>query len=158
MQLTGPSIRDGLSAAGSYQSLAILASYLLLALALTTQICVTLLTRARVSKNSTRRIEWAKVTVFGFLAIASLGATWYHMFAFFAYSYHDWACRVGSRIEDAAVTLPRLEMWLRETKLFKEAWGAVVATPQRYWWSGQIFFWATAWSLFLGIMGKNYIS
>ncbi|KAI9935111.1 hypothetical protein ASPWEDRAFT_31443 [Aspergillus wentii DTO 134E9] len=151
MQLKG-SMHDGNPL--NYRSLLILITYLSVCLAITTYICVLLVGRAQFAKKSKWPIEWGKVVFFGLLAIASLSATWYYMFDFFAYSYHDWACGKNLELEEA--TLDTLEMWLRETKLFKEAWGSVVNTPHRYWWSGQIFFWTTAWSLFIGVMGRRY--
>lgn len=90
--------------------------------------------------------------MFTALAALSLGFTWCYMFSFFAYSYHDWACERG--IVPDVVDVRKLEMWLRDTKLFKEAWETVSETPQRFWWSGQIFLWTVGWSLFLGVMGK----
>lgn len=79
------------------------------------------------------------------------------MFACFAHSYRNWEQSVGtlnSQDLDASL-MTRLELWLQNTKLFREAWETVIETPARFWWSGQIFLWTTGWSLFLGVMGKN---
>jgi hypothetical protein len=140
-----------------YRSLRILAFYLALAVFLTSAVLRDIVLRAdRNSGSSVWKPNRSKVFLFGLLAVNSLATTWYYMFSFFAYSYHNWACDHG--LNDGApvnVTLRNLELWLRETTLFKDAWGAVVATPHRYWWSGQVFLWTTAWSLFLGIMGMQ---
>ncbi|CAL5873943.1 uncharacterized protein PFLUO_LOCUS8228 [Penicillium psychrofluorescens] len=99
------------------------------------------------------------------------------MFAFFAHSYRTWAGSqqsqtqqlllaaaagsgggigsVGSGVQSIS-TIFKLEMWLRDAKLFREAWETVIESPARFWWSGQIFLWATGWSLFLGIMARRY--
>lgn len=61
---------------------------------------------------------------------------------------------LNSQDLDASL-MPRLELWLQNTKLFREAWETVIETPSRFWWSGQIFLWTTGWTLFLGVMGKN---
>lgn len=104
------------------------------------------------------------------------------MFAFFAHSYRAWAGSqqsqsqqlllaaaataasgsstssdigsVGSGAQSIS-TIFKLEMWLRDAKLFREAWETVIESPARFWWSGQIFLWATGWGLFLGVMGMS---
>lgn len=152
----------------SYRSLPILLFYLFLSVAITAHIGRALLKRAR--SSTVHQAVWQKrrlsTIVFAVLAVLSLFATWFNMFSFFAYSYHDWVCRTGRGngsgngigIEAGRITIDRMEQWLRQTKLFKEAWEAVTETPQRFWWSGQIFLWTTIWSLFLGVMGMhNYL-
>ncbi|KAL5360178.1 hypothetical protein BJX96DRAFT_149876 [Aspergillus floccosus] len=100
-----------------------------------------------------------KFAVFAVLAALSLFATWYHMLAFFVHSYRVWEGRHGD-IERVAIAakpfLSRCELWLRDTKLFREAWESVSESAERSWWSGQIFLWTVGWSLFLGVMGRRY--
>lgn len=144
-----------------YRSLPILISYIILAAALALNACRSIFNRyqARQKKN-----DWASpgrrwhFLLFVLLAALSLGATWYYMFAFFVHSYRNWEQTGGAlalRGRELSV-LYRLELWLQETKLFREAWETVIETPARFWWSGQIFLWTTAWSLFLGVMGMNF--
>ncbi|KAL2009055.1 hypothetical protein VTN00DRAFT_7249 [Thermoascus crustaceus] len=141
-----------------YRSLPILITYLLIALMLTESIVRRLYRRYRYLKSQSQT-EWLtrrrNVALFTLLAILSLGSTWYYMFSFFAYSYHDWACERGV-LGGNGMDVRKLELWLRDTKLFKEAWETVSETPQRFWWSGQIFLWTVGWSLFLGVMGRRY--
>lgn len=137
-----------------YRSLPILVGYLLVCASLTGYIVHSLYSRLRyLRQHGQKRAEHRYIPLFATLAILSLGATWYHMFSFFAYSYRDWACRTGF-VESTPLTARDLELWLKDTKLFREAWGAVVESPWRFWWSEQIFLWTTGWSLFLGISGK----
>jgi hypothetical protein len=136
----------------SYRSLSILALYLLLAVTLTAHISRTLLKLKRTLSQDVWQRKRFSVAVFAGLAVLSLLATWYGMFSFFAYSYHDWACKTGHH---ESISIDSMEQWLRQTQLFKQAWEAVTETPQRFWWSGQIFLWTTGWSLFIGVMGKN---
>lgn len=139
----------------SYRSLPILGGYLSVCAGLTGYIVHSLYSRLRYLKqHGEKRAEHRYIPLFAALAILSLGATWYHMFSFFAYSYRDWVCRTGF-LGSASLTAQDLELWLRDTKLFQEAWGAVVESPWRFWWSEQIFLWTVGWSLFLGISGKN---
>ncbi|KAJ9193480.1 hypothetical protein DTO164E3_7879 [Paecilomyces variotii] len=138
-----------------YRSLPILVGYLLVCASLTGYIVHSLYSRLRyLRQHGQKRAEHRYIPLFATLAILSLGATWYHMFSFFAYSYRDWACRTGF-VESTPLTARDLELWLKDTKLFREAWGAVVESPWRFWWSEQIFLWTTGWSLFLGISGRR---
>ena len=90
------------------------------------------------------------------------------MFALFAHSYRAWAGSQQAQSQQLLLaaggsgsgvlsisTIFKLEMWLRDAKLFREAWETVIESPARFWWSGQIFLWATGWSLFLGVMGMS---
>lgn len=99
-------------------------------------------------------------TIFITLSILSIVTTWYYMFAFFAHSYRSWEAGQSptqQALIEVAPLLAKWEMWLRDSKLFREAWGSVFATPARTWWSGQIFLWTIGWSLFLGVMGLYLI-
>lgn len=87
------------------------------------------------------------------LAAASLGSTWFYMISFFMKSYGDWqALQVHMPTDDGEI---RLGEWLRDVKLFQEAWGTVVESPQRWWWSQQIFLVTAAWSVFLAAEGSR---
>jgi hypothetical protein len=50
-----------------------------------------------------------------------------------------------------------LGRWLKDTKLFREAWEIAVEKSARYWWTQQIFFGTAAWSVFLGIEGDLHL-
>ena len=154
------------------QATLVLLSYLLLAFSITVYICRTLYytqygkrPALQPSSNTTQwndvaRSQVVPLLVFALLSALSLGSTWYYMFAFFAHSYGDWvACHKG--IIDTSPGLlnavyrlefEKIELWLRDTELFEQAWNTVVETSQRFWWSEQIFFWTAGWSLFLGVM------
>jgi len=73
------------------------------------------------------------------------------MLCFFSLSYREWA----STHDVALGGDPELGLWLKDTQLFKEAWGTAVATPARFWWTQQIFFFTAVWSVFLGQEGKR---
>lgn len=146
-----------------YRSLPVLICYLSLAASLQFNTCRTIYARYR---NRKLQNDWstpqqrAQFFVFAILAVLSFSATWYYMFAFFAHSYQNWESSAG-KTEHKLLSLPlvsRLELWLQNTKLFREAWETVIETPARFWWSGQIFLWTTGWSLFLGVMGMFFAS
>lgn len=141
-----------------YRSSPILASYLVFAAALAFNACRTIFTRYQARQKNN---DWAAAQsranflLFAVLASLSLASTWYYMFAFFAHTYRNWEARsllsANEQMELSLVT--KLELWLQNTELFREAWETVIETPVRFWWSGQIFLWTTGWSVFLGVMG-----
>jgi hypothetical protein len=163
----------------TYRSLPILLSYIALCATLSLHTCQTIHARYKTRQS---RNDWSSSTtttsnprrhfrIFVSLAALSLAATWYYMFAFFAHSYRAWAGSqqslfqqlllaaagsgsVGSGVQSTS-TIFKLETWLRDAKLFREAWETVIESSARFWWSGQIFLWATGWSLFLGVMGMS---
>ncbi|KAJ5168718.1 uncharacterized protein N7482_004312 [Penicillium canariense] len=145
----------------SYRSLPILASYLILAGSLALNACRAIVVRYQARQKGK---DWAHpqrrahFLVFAALAALSLGATWYYMFAFFAHSYRNWEAEQSlADLADLEMSsFARLELWLQNAKLFREAWETVIETPARFWWSGQIFLWTTGWSVFLGIMARRY--
>ncbi|KAJ5678525.1 uncharacterized protein N7477_004158 [Penicillium maclennaniae] len=145
----------------TYRSLPILVSYITLAAALALNACRAIHKRYQAREKAN---DWASPArrahffIFAVLAILSLGATWFYMFAFFAHSYRNWEETRGvSDLQGAEVSiLFKLELWLQNAKLFREAWETVIETPARFWWSGQIFLWTTGWSVFLGIMARRY--
>lgn len=141
-----------------HRSLSILAFYLTLCASLALNICLKIYRRYMVRKV---RPSWSTThgpifTLFLVLATVSLATTWYYMFAFFRHSYNSWVAGQGpaqQALIEAKPYLVQWELWLRDRKLFREAWESVSETPAKFWWSGQIFLWTIGWSLFLGVMG-----
>ncbi|EON68882.1 hypothetical protein W97_08140 [Coniosporium apollinis CBS 100218] len=156
------SFDDPQSGIPNVRPITIFTSYMLLCLSLTILILRTLYLRFPIqssssssSKQQTHRSSpirsFKHVQLFATLAILSLGTTWYYMLCFFSLSYREWASTHD-------VTLggdPELGLWLKDTQLFKEAWGTAVATPARFWWTQQIFFFTAVWSVFLGQEGHR---
>lgn len=94
--------------------------------------------------------------LFGVAATLSILTTWYYMINFYIHSYQEWLA-LGTRVryhEDEA-SLVLLSSWLRDTRLFEQAWAAVVETPTRLWWSQQIFGFCAGWSVLLGLQGEQ---
>jgi hypothetical protein len=141
-----------------YRSITMFIGYLSLITLFTLIICRTIVSRfiARQKKN-----DWAhpqrrgQFYIFICLAIASIGSTWFHMISLFFYSYDTWASSPeGQLYSGADVPLfTRMGLWLNKTYIFQEAWETVSESPERVWWSGQIFGWTIGWSLLLGITG-----
>ncbi|TKA57315.1 hypothetical protein B0A49_13338, partial [Cryomyces minteri] len=142
--------------------IAIFTSYMLLCLCLTILILRALFSKATLkssylspSKQQTHHFSPARSPEFGplfaALAIISLATTWHYMLRFFSASYHSWASTndvlPGDNME--------LGLWLNDTSLFKEAWGTAVATPARFWWTQQIFFFTAGWSVVMGYEGHR---
>jgi hypothetical protein len=81
--------------------------------------------------------------LFRFLALGSLGITWYHMLRFIKWSYLSHSNSPNPSIESIAA-------WLRGTALFEQAWRIVCETPRRWWWSSQLVtYTAGVWTPFL---------
>jgi hypothetical protein len=125
--------------------LAIFSSYMILAALLTVITIRTILQKAKSSSYSLLRIS-----IFSVLASLSLATTWFYMYQFFALSYRTWALNGYHKGVDGL----QLGEWLGDSQLFEEAWGTACATPQRYWWTQQIFLLTTFWSLILGAEGN----
>ncbi|RHZ73463.1 hypothetical protein CDV55_107846 [Aspergillus turcosus] len=144
-----------------YRSLPILIFYLSLASLLAGHACFLVFKRYQSCKTNA---QWQskhskKLLLFILLACASLASTWFYMFAFFAHSYRSWRgrCTLAQLHELERASLPmKGELWLRDTQLFKQAWEAVSETPERHWWSGQIFLFTVVWSVFLGVLGRRF--
>ncbi|KAL2047613.1 hypothetical protein N7G274_000655 [Stereocaulon virgatum] len=152
--------------------IAILAAYLSLSTLLTCSILRTLYrmsnhSRARQANARHQPLRSRQLLIFAGLAVICLGITWFYMLSFFTFSYQEWAHK-----ED--VVLPtglwgpggvfgggkdkvRLHLgpWLRDTKLFREAWETVLDGSIRFWWSQHIFLITMAWSVYLGIEGNR---
>lgn len=142
----------------NHRSLSILSFYLTSCAALTIKILLNIYRRYRTRKTQSdwRRSYGPKFAIFIVLSALSIATTWYYMFAFFAHSYRNWEAGqplLQQALIETAPRLAKLELWLRDSKLFREAWENVFAKPARTWWSGQIFPWTIGWSLFLGDMG-----
>ncbi|KAL4876895.1 hypothetical protein BJY04DRAFT_138231 [Aspergillus karnatakaensis] len=145
----------------AYRSLFLFFGYLTLITSSSLLCCRTIYTRygARQKNNDwaipeRRRQFW----LFVLLAALSLGSTWYYMINLFFYSYRTWATSIVGLPYSGVETplLTRMGLWLKNTKIFQEAWETVSENPFRVWWSGQIFGWTIGWSLLLGITGRRY--
>ncbi|KXX75033.1 hypothetical protein MMYC01_207883 [Madurella mycetomatis] len=128
--------------------LAILASYMVTAVALT--VCCIRVIRGHPPQAS--RPSVSSFTVFTTLSVLSLATTWSYMFAYFRWSYLDWAAN-SSPVADA--NQPRLGEWLRDTSLFKQAWFSALETPARAWWTLQIFGFCAIWSVMLSVQARK---
>ncbi|KAF1813403.1 hypothetical protein P152DRAFT_473131 [Eremomyces bilateralis CBS 781.70] len=144
-----------------FRAVCIFSAYMLLAAGLSTRLIYLLSTQAR---RRARRLAadgkskglhaGRRGPLFGILTMISLATTWYYMFAFFATSYRAWAAHRGIMASDHPYGA-QLALWLKESSLFKEAWGTALDTPGRLWWTQQIFSFTTAWSIFLGFEGES---
>ena len=87
------------------------------------------------------------IFLFAALAAGSLLTTWGFMLRYFQFSYETWlASRPHYNLDPHC---KHWGLWLRETSLFKEAWVSVIAGETRFWWSSQIFFFASGLGLYL---------
>ncbi|KAF2812590.1 uncharacterized protein BDZ99DRAFT_461249 [Mytilinidion resinicola] len=148
-----PKLASGTSSA---RPIGIFSSYMLLCLSLAILILRSLYKSSQrrsfaqnLKPNQSRSTR--RVVLFTVLSAISLGTTWYYMFCFFSHSYQQWSSRQSIHLSvDGSL---ELGAWLRDTKLFKEAWGTALETPERFWWTQQIFFFTSIWSVFLGQQG-----
>ncbi|KAL5397359.1 hypothetical protein PMIN06_005573 [Paraphaeosphaeria minitans] len=100
------------------------------------------------SKSTTARLPAkAHVRTFATLAALSIFTTWYYMFHYFRVSYLAWAMW-RSRYDVSQDTM-HWGLWLTETSLYREFWETIVVGNARYWWSHQIFFFASGLGLSL---------
>ncbi|KAJ4359494.1 uncharacterized protein N0V89_000048 [Didymosphaeria variabile] len=100
------------------------------------------------SRSTTGRLPAkAHIRTFAILAALSLFTTWYYMSNYFRVSYQAWAMW-RSRYEISQDKM-HWGLWLKETSLFREAWETIVVGNARYWWSHQIFFFASGLGLSL---------
>lgn len=72
------------------------------------------------------------------LSALSLLSTWTYMFLYFRWSFNAAALERGV-LPSAFST----RQWLEDVSLFNEAWGYVVETVERFWWSEQLMYWTT---------------
>lgn len=130
--------------------LAILASYMVTAVALA--VCCIRVIRGHPPRAS--RPSAVSFTVFTTLSILSLATTWSYMFAYFRWSYLDWAASSSPPVDANQL---RLGEWLHDTSLFKQAWFSALETPARAWWTLQIFGFCAIWSVMLSVQGKSLV-
>ncbi|KAK4199171.1 hypothetical protein QBC40DRAFT_85256 [Triangularia verruculosa] len=128
--------------------LAILASYMVTAAALTVR-CISIV-RHHPAQKAKRNP--AALALFSTLAAISLATTWSYMFAYFQWSYFDWAANAPNTTIDGQLHLGE---WLRDTSLFKQAWFSALETPARAWWTLQIFGFCAIWSVMLSVQGQK---
>ncbi|RPB20497.1 hypothetical protein L211DRAFT_829397 [Terfezia boudieri ATCC MYA-4762] len=99
--------------------------------------------------KSTKHNLCTQFVLFVILTALSFGFTWYNMLRFFHLSYTIWSTTVTPL--DTPHTIGN---WLRDTKLFEEAYRIVVITPERWWWSQQIFLACFGWGVWVSYQGK----
>jgi hypothetical protein len=134
------------SEGSNVRPISILGGYLLTA-ALLTWRATSIIASQRARKSTIPARLRRKSLVFSLLAVISLATTWYYMFSFFAHSYSQWAL---ARAIPVQLNSLHLGPWLRDTSLFKQAWGTAMETDARFWWTQQIFGFCSAWSIILG--------
>ncbi|KAF8419371.1 hypothetical protein EV426DRAFT_293453 [Tirmania nivea] len=137
------------------KSVSIFTSYFLAILACTFVIVTSILRPLGTRKwnganRSTKHTLYSQLVLFVILSILSLSFTWYHMLRFFHLSYATWSTTVAS--PDTPRTIG---YWLRDTKLFEEAYRIVVITPERWWWSQQIFLACFGWGIWISYQGHG---
>lgn len=131
-------------------------SYMSACLALSVFIIVKLFDKAGKlrAKNPSRLPQKRHILLFAILAAASLISTWSFMFRYFQWSYDNWLYVRSQRNLD--LTVKHWGLWLTETSLFREAWESVIIGQNRYWWSHQIFYFASALGLHSEWKGTSY--
>ncbi|KAF3034600.1 hypothetical protein E8E12_004187 [Didymella heteroderae] len=125
----------------------IFVSYMSTCLALAVFIIVKLFDKTEKlhATNPTQLPKRKHILLFAVLAAASLLSTWSFMFQYFQWSYNQWLAVRSQHDPDPSVKYWGL--WLKETSLFREAWESVIVGHDRYWWSHQIFYFASALGL-----------
>ncbi|KAF2493289.1 hypothetical protein BU16DRAFT_619630 [Lophium mytilinum] len=148
--------KDDVSVTSNARPIGIFSSYMLLCVSLTILILRSLYKSSQRLSSPQKATpdqfgRTQRVVLFAALATISLGTTWYYMFSFFSHSYRHWlSIQPIPLLQDAEL---ELGAWLKDTKLFKEAWGTALETPERFWWTQQIFFFTSIWSVFQGQQG-----
>lgn len=134
----------------------IFVSYMCTCLALTVFVIVKLFDKTEKlhAANPLRLPQRKHVLLFAVLAAASLLSTWSFMFQYFRWSYDNWLTVRSQHNLDPSVK--HWELWLKETSLFREAWVSVIIGQNRYWWSHQIFYFASALGLHSEWKGMSY--
>ncbi|KAI5805622.1 hypothetical protein DFH27DRAFT_651956 [Peziza echinospora] len=109
-----------------------------------------------------------KIILFTALAALSLALTWYHMLSYLHLSYTTSLAQLHLIDRESATStttlLYRLSRWLKNSRLFEDAYRIVVEREQgRWWWSQQIFLGCFAWGWWLasgagiGAEGSGYL-
>lgn len=134
----------------------IFASYMSTCLALSIFIIVKLFDKTEKlhAVDPSRLPQRKQVVLFAVLAAASLLTTWSFMFRYFEWSYDNWLTVRSQHKLDPSVK--HWGLWLKETSLFREAWESVIIGHDRYWWSHQIFYFASALGLHSEWKGMSY--
>ncbi|KIK64059.1 hypothetical protein GYMLUDRAFT_241277 [Collybiopsis luxurians FD-317 M1] len=131
-------------------ALAVFSSYFLIIIALFTIILNNLLPKYAAIGDLSRQ---KRASLFAFLAAGSFIHTWYYMFRFMEWSFHDHEARIGSY--DSSFS-DRLSQWLVDTALFEQAWFTVCSSPLRWWLSEQLCSYTVgAWTMFIFFEGKR---
>ncbi|WWD21459.1 hypothetical protein CI109_105944 [Kwoniella shandongensis] len=92
--------------------------------------------------NKVSRLFEGKAFFFLRTGLGALLCTWYFMFQFMSWSYHDFSYLNSSS---------GIGQWLVKTPLFEQAWTVVCGGPSNWWWSSWICTWtviftAIVWS------------
>jgi hypothetical protein len=134
----------------------IFVSYMSTCLALSVFIIVKLFDKTEKlhAANPSRLPPRKHALLFAVLAAASLLSTWSFMFRYFLWSYDNWLTVRSQHYLDHSVK--HWGLWLKETSLFREAWESVIIGHNRYWWSHQIFYFASALGLHSEWKGMPY--
>ncbi|KAF8066485.1 hypothetical protein FPV67DRAFT_1495003 [Lyophyllum atratum] len=133
-------------------ALGIFSSYFLIILGLFTLILRSINGLKASHTNHRSKIHWT----FGFLALASLGHTWLHMFRFLAWSFNAYEATLEISAIESTSALNRLTLWLIDTALFEQAWAAVCFGPFNWWWSQQLCLYTVgAWTVLLATKGRE---
>lgn len=145
------------------RAISIFASYLTACALLTSLIIKDLMQQYRKrQKNHPAAATPVAALLFGVCALLSLGVTWHYMLSFFSLSYRAWASEHGVGLPDRPQTLQELNLWvnkiqlgpwLKDVKLFREAWEVAMETPGRLVWSQPIFFVTSVWAFYIGEQG-----
>lgn len=138
-----------------YRSISIFVTYFVIIGSLLFRCASIILAHWRLAnKKRPKHDSLYSVFTFAGLAVLSLVTTWYFMISFLIQSYQDWA--IIAHPDPALSALSKLRGWLNETYLFEQAWAAIIETEPRFWWTIQIFSFASIWSIFLGIEGSSH--
>jgi hypothetical protein len=92
------------------------------------------------------------VQAFIVLATGSIVTTWYYQYQAFNVSYSTWM--MWRSYYDLTPDQMHWGLWLKETSLFRETWMTTIVGNARYWWTHQIFFFASGLSLSLEQKGR----
>jgi len=148
---------------GEFRALAIFASYLAACACLTGLICRNLYKQVQRRGDRHHRSANSSIQAFSMLAVICLGITWYYMLSFFSLSYRVWVLQHGISIPVTPQNLRnsiqwvaqlQLGAWLKDVKLFRDAWEVAMETPGRLFWAQPIFFVTAAWSFYVGHQGE----
>ncbi|THU98956.1 hypothetical protein K435DRAFT_795244 [Dendrothele bispora CBS 962.96] len=114
-----------------------------------------------------RSISWSRFSandasrrdalLFSFLTLGSFVHTWFYMFKFLAWSFHDYESHKNVAEITGKTLLERMTAWLVDSTLFEQAWVTVCAGPLNWWWSEQICAYTVgAWTVFLFLEGQRH--